>query len=549
MIAHGARSIRAHILGVIIVGAILPIALIGVWLTNAAVRSGKQLLHAQLDSSAAVFADAITRRWAFREGELLLLSTNVGAQHVLAGNASSSDSAYLAQLAGQLSAVIPSFSYRDVKGGVRWTSPLPRATDNAGGATARVVAGPNIPWDVPVRDSAGVVLGHVDVHVSLAALIGADSAHLTVPGAILSIRDPSTGAVLLPAAAAVGPRDSGETRVNRAQWLAALRTIGQPKLDVMVAAPEAAYVMPFERAGRNGLIALVVVVSIALGLSAFLTARLTAPVERLAHASVAVAGGDLDRRVELSGPAELQTLGTSFNAMTASLRLNMQELSRRSALAAVGEFAASMAHEVRNGLTSVKVDLQRAEERLEPNTVSRELVGRSLSAVTQLNGTVTGALRVARSGTVKRTRVDVRPLVCSAAERAISVFHANGASLDIAREDAAPAWVLGDGTALEQLFLNLLLNAGQALEPGGQATTTVNRENGYVVVAVTDTGPGIPIDQIDRIVEPFVTTRPLGTGLGLPIARQIAVVHGGRLLVESTVGKGTTVRVELPGCD
>jgi signal transduction histidine kinase len=278
----------------------------------------------------------------------------------------------------------------------------------------------------------------------------------------------------------------------------------------------------------------------------FLTARITSSLKRLAQASAAVAGGDLERSVVARGPEEIESLAGSFNAMTASLRRTMEELSRRSALAAVGEFAASLAHEVRNGLTSVKVDLQRAEERLEPESASGALVSRSLFAVTRLNSTVTGALQVARSGRVDAQEVDLRAVLSLAVQRARGTFQMNDASVDVDELCADPLMVKGDPDALEQLFVNVLLNAGQALDVGARAHVRTSVENGRVEVLIADTGPGIAPEHLLRVLDPFFTTRAGGTGLGLPIARQIAVAHGGSLSVESAVGVGTTVRVALP---
>ena len=106
--------------------------------------------------------------------------------------------------------------------------------------------------------------------------------------------------------------------------------------------------------------------------------------------------------------------------------------------------------------------------------------------------------------------------------------------------------VRGDRDALHQLFLNLLLNAQQALAPGGETVVSVRTAGGRVVVSIADTGCGMTSEQVARAFDPHYTTRPKGTGLGLPIARLIAVAHGGELDIQSTPGTGTTVEVRLP---
>ena len=340
--------------------------------------------------------------------------------------------------------------------------------------------------------------------------------------------------------------DAAESTVGGEPWRSVVRHLDQPPIDLAIAAPTGPYVAPFRSAGRVGLIAVGVVAVIALLLSAFLTARLTSPLERLAEASSAIARGDLSRRVETRGPSEISTLTGSFNTMADSLRRTMDELSRRSALAAVGQFAASLAHEVRNALTSVRVDLQRAEERLSADTQAGELVTRSLVTVSRLDATVTGALRVARSGQTDRREIDLRGVLASAANAAMPVFSARGVTLELGQLPNDAMSVSGDADALQQLFLNLLLNAGQASKSGDRAQLSASRAEGHVVVSIVDCGVGIPAEHLDRILEPFFTTRPDGTGLGLPIARQIATAHGGDINVASEVGRGTVVRVSLP---
>ena len=106
--------------------------------------------------------------------------------------------------------------------------------------------------------------------------------------------------------------------------------------------------------------------------------------------------------------------------------------------------------------------------------------------------------------------------------------------------------MLGDAIALQQLFLNLLLNSAQAMEPGGRASLVVDIDGADVRVVVTDSGAGIPASDLEHVLDPFFSTKTDGTGLGLPIARQIAAAHGGSLRIESVPGDGTRVEVRLP---
>ena len=164
----------------------------------------------------------------------------------------------------------------------------------------------------------------------------------------------------------------------------------------------------------------------------------------------------------------------------------------------------------------------------------------------RLDGTVSGSLRVARSGRSPRRRLDLGPVVAAAAQSAESTFSEHGAMLTPLARPSTTAWVLGDAIALEQLLLNLLLNSAQAMGPGGRASVTVEIDGSEVRVLVTDTGGGISPDDLEHVLDPFFSTKADGTGLGLPIARQIATAHGGSLKIESVPGEGTRVEVRLP---
>ena len=138
-------------------------------------------------------------------------------------------------------------------------------------------------------------------------------------------------------------------------------------------------------------------------------------------------------------------------------------------------------------------------------------------------------------------------LLRSFARAGDQAFEERGAVLHTPSQ-SEPIHIKGDLGALEQLFLNLLLNAAQALDSGGVAHVTVAIEDSTVVVTIRDDGRGMPPDQLERVFEPLFTTRPGGggTGLGLTIARRIATAHGGDIRLASEPDRSTTVEVRLP---
>jgi signal transduction histidine kinase len=333
---------------------------------------------------------------------------------------------------------------------------------------------------------------------------------------------------------------------NGERWLVARRVLDDPPVEMFAAAPLADYVVPFRAAARRGVIVLVIVAVLCVVAAAALTRRTTRALEELAATADAVASGDLGRTVRVPDGTEVGRLARAFNTMSDSLRRTLDALARRESLAAVGEFAAGLAHEVRNPLTAIRIDLQRADEKLDAESALRVPIRRALGQVERLDATVTGALRLARSGQVGDAMVDVLVPLDAAMHAAEPELARSRATLEVAFPPRAGLSVRGDAAALEQLFLNLLLNAAQSLDDGGTVRVAVEDGDGVVRVAIRDAGRGMSPEVRARLFEPFYTTRSDGTGLGLPLARRIARAHGGEIDVESAPGAGTTVVVRLP---
>jgi signal transduction histidine kinase len=560
-------SFRSRFLLVVLVGAVVPLGLIGAWLTRSVVHAGEDLLRSELDQSLDKISAGVVERWSYQRGDLELLARNEVASRVLDAGRSGltpDDAEYLAQLFASVSKTIPAFEYRDASDVVRWASPVSPPVDTSARPASTVdnvdvlgqrvtssAAGPTMTVrlridSAPDSDLRGAHLGDLIARVSLSALVPIDPSVRLPNGAKLQWVQRATGQSLLPAFAPDALLGRDRFTTMDVEWLAVHRTVADPEIDLILAAPLGAYVQPFERVARTGAVTLAIVSLLALLVSAVLTTRLTSSLQRLAVAADAVASGDLAHQVDGRGAGEVGRVAAAFNSMTESLRRTLAELSKRQALAAAGEFAVSLSHEVRNGLTAVRVDLQRAEEKTAAGAPSRPLIARALENVKRLDGTVSGSLRVARSGQSPRRRLDLGPVVAAAAESAESTFTERGATLGPLTGAVTPVWVLGDAIALEQLVLNLLLNSAQAMGPGGRAGVLIETDGADVRVVVTDTGGGIAPEDLEHVLDPFFSTKADGTGLGLPIARQIAAAHGGSLTIESVPGSGTRVEVRLP---
>lgn len=228
------------------------------------------------------------------------------------------------------------------------------------------------------------------------------------------------------------------------------------------------------------------------------------------------------------------------------LRHLKEEVARSQRLASLGSLAAGMAHEIRNPLSSIKGFATYFRERYRDIPEDRDTADILIQEVDRLNRVITQLLEFARPLTLRQVPVDL----AEAAERALQVISGEAREKGISLETRVPRdlpKVPADPDRLQQVFLNLYLNALAAMEPGGVLTTAASAApDGTVRVQVTDTGAGIPEEDLGRVFDPYYTTKPSGTGLGLAIVHKIVEAHGGDIRLESEPGQGTTVSVRIP---
>jgi two-component system NtrC family sensor kinase len=213
-------------------------------------------------------------------------------------------------------------------------------------------------------------------------------------------------------------------------------------------------------------------------------------------------------------------------------------------LAALGRLSAGLAHELRNPLNTLSVLTYAMVEQAEHGGVRVSDLEVVQSELRRLNLLVEQFVDFARPQPPRFQRQRLEEVL----EEALLLIGPEAAKKSILLERAwhetEPVWA--DGDQLKQVFLNLLLNAVQAMEPGGQLRASTERVAGGVVVRIRDTGPGVAREVLDRLFEPFVTARAGGTGLGLPISHRIIEGHSGTLTIDSQVGVGTAAVVWLP---
>jgi two-component system, NtrC family, sensor kinase len=229
-------------------------------------------------------------------------------------------------------------------------------------------------------------------------------------------------------------------------------------------------------------------------------------------------------------------------------RANLEEQLRLSEkMAAIGLLAAGVAHEVNTPLTGISSFTQMLLERSDPEDPKTQLLEKIERQTFRAAKIINSLLNLARPSHSEAGPVDLNVVigdVLALLEHQFKTSH-----IQVRKELSAPALhIRGVEYKLQQVFLNLFLNARDAMPKGGWLTVSTRVENADVIVELSDTGVGIPAEHLARIYDPFFTTKPegRGTGLGLSVTYGIVQEHGGELLCESHPGKGTCFRLVLP---
>jgi two-component system sensor histidine kinase HydH len=264
-------------------------------------------------------------------------------------------------------------------------------------------------------------------------------------------------------------------------------------------------------------------------------------------ASVAAASGLVALAFGLAG------LRRRYGALSEKHARAEAALKRRDRLAAMGELASTVAHEVRNPLNAVGMTAQRLRreflgtvpEGVPARSEAEELLSIMASETQRIERIVQQFLDYARPPRLAPQSVDLGALVEDAAGRARPLAEARGVRLEAVAPGVGTAVV--DPAQLRQALDNLVRNAVEATPAGGLVRLAARREAGGHAIEVADTGRGIGPDELPRIFDLYFTTKPEGTGVGLAVTQQIVTAHGGTIEVGSRPGEGTTMTVRLPG--
>ena len=301
----------------------------------------------------------------------------------------------------------------------------------------------------------------------------------------------------------------------------------------------------------------VIIALLSLGISYILIRFVKRPIRSMVEKMALVEAGDLTVRMEAENADEIGVLMRSFNSMVQNLgktkgeleQYHYRQMERADRLASVGEMAAGIAHEVKNPLAGISGAITILSDDFPEDDPRRQIIHEVLEQIKRLDKTVNDLLYFGRPGKPELAWADMNALVKT------TLFfisqHPEAKNIHRIKEltrDLPAVWI--DEKQIQQVLFNIILNAIQAMKDGGtlviETDTLEKDDKTFVRVRVVDTGPGISVEEQDRIFVPFHTTKTQGTGLGLPICRQLIEQHGGEITIESKAADGTSVIILLP---
>jgi signal transduction histidine kinase len=289
---------------------------------------------------------------------------------------------------------------------------------------------------------------------------------------------------------------------------------------------------------------------------AVLARRITRPIRKLVDGTVRISRGDFSRTIDIPPGDEIGDLARSFNEMTEDLlqtRERVDTANRRlvqaEKLASIGRLAATIAHEIRNPLTSVKLNIQKVAEDGGLASGDREHVSLSLEGIGQIEKFVKELLNYTRAADLNLERFPLEQIIEESFKMLRDTLDRKAIVVEKHYAPGLPA-VLVDGDKMRQVFLNLLRNSEEALPRGGRISVSLDLAASggrkKIRIRLSDDGPGIPEKDRDGVFEPFFTTKPSGFGLGLANARKILEQHSGSIRLAKKRGPGACFVILIP---
>lgn len=302
-----------------------------------------------------------------------------------------------------------------------------------------------------------------------------------------------------------------------------------------------------------------ITVFLAITISFLLFRFVKNPLDNMVNTMLQVEKGDFAVRIEYKRKDEIGRLIESFNSMVDRLetaqkeleQLHFQQLERADRLSSIGEMAAGIAHEIKNPLAGISAAVTIIKDDMVADDPRGAILGEVVDQVKRLDKTVNDLLFFGKPSLPELSCVDINSILTTTLKFAAQ--HRGGINIERCinlQPDLPP--VYADDKQMQQVFLNIVLNAYQAMSSGGvlgiSTSLKIQNDVEYIKVDISDTGTGIPPQILDKIFTPFYTTKAQGTGLGLPICNKLVKLHNGHISVISNDATGTVFTVELPAC-
>lgn len=287
-----------------------------------------------------------------------------------------------------------------------------------------------------------------------------------------------------------------------------------------------------------------------------LAKTVTGPLKKLVDGTIQISKGDFSQRIGIVSHDEIGNLAHSFNAMSRQLQVTqgrMEEANRKliqaDKLASIGRISTGIAHEIRNPLTSVKLNIQRVLESKALDEAYRSELSISQEGIVQIEKFIKEMLNYARVTELSLDRFEIEQIIEESVKMMADTLRAKNIRLHRDFKKELPPVVV-DGDRMRQVILNLLQNACEAIGKDGKITiglSLVKRDgNAQIRVEIADNGCGIPKKDWENIFEPFFTTKSSGIGLGLANARKIIDLHKGTIRAKAKTGKGSCFEICIP---
>jgi nitrogen fixation/metabolism regulation signal transduction histidine kinase len=303
------------------------------------------------------------------------------------------------------------------------------------------------------------------------------------------------------------------------------------------------------------LIATIFVFTIGIAVSLFLSWKYTAPIHEVVNAAKGVAAGDLSKKLTVKRNDEIGELTKNFNEMIEKLRLQKEledRLNQAEKLSALGQFASGLAHEIRNPLNFINLSIDHIRKKFVPkDKIDKETFSRLMlevkDEIRRLNDLINNFLNYGKPIRLHTKETELKAIIKEITALAEQKMQLDKIHIEIDIPEDLPQLIV-DKDQIKICFINVILNSIQAMPKGGNLSikSRYSYNDGNIDIIFTDTGSGIDIQDMDKVFDPYFTTKDVGIGLGLALTKKIIKEHKGEVFILSRPGVGTTVTIRLP---